>query len=530
MARGLFIVTGIAGTGVGESLQKTQREACHLRVISLEKQYLCPLAEQYLRRPPFQLDAHIMNVLALPQPVLRTLWRDAIRQAAADISALDPAATPILTFHACYYHLQTTEYVSIMDVNVMRSAFQEFSLEPRAVITFVDDVFDCQQRLCSATPRPLLDPPSTLLDSILQLLRILDWRHQETLVSRLIATHLGDDTASIVFAVKHPLRTFLSVLQTGRDSLYFSHAITEPRRLHGGGQVGAVRAFLSEYSTAIRELEQHYTVYEPTAIDEYRFKGPPESPRLTARWPFLDRMTPGPEEIVWSPPPRCRSPFAFPAGWQPDRRKIPQRQARACAPLLSHLADIIERHITARDYQLIDQCKVTFGFRPLFNGNASGGVEVELSYASRCRDHGLDKRVRVLCPPQDRELYVSRTVWDTLLGQWRDTRTIVGTPRQFTALQDALRNKETNLNDLLQKKDTNGLAGFLRRRIEECGMRFQQERKKQKAMGPDPMVTREDEAHRCASEAIRCAHTPPYFETLTRDIWEGLPKLHLDVA
>lgn len=176
MARDLFIVTGIAGTGVGESLRKIQSQAGQLRIFSLENKYLRPLAKPYLAGPPFYGDTHIMNVLRLPQPLLRQLWRKSIEMAATDISAVDDGIA-ILTFHACYYHLHTKEYVSILDVNAMRSEFERIGSPPRAVITFIDDVFDCQQRLCSATPRPLLDPPRDLLESVLELFRILDWRH-----------------------------------------------------------------------------------------------------------------------------------------------------------------------------------------------------------------------------------------------------------------------------------------------------------------------------------------------------------------
>lgn len=332
-----------------------------------------------------------------------------------------------------------------------------------------------------------------------------------------------------MFAVKHPLTTFLSVLEGQRDSLYFSHSISEPRRLHDKRDTKTLGAYLEDYSTTVTRIKEHYTVYEPTAIDEYRFEGPLDGPKLTARWPFLDRMTPRPEDIVWSPPPPCHSSFAFPAGWEIDNREIPAKEARALMPLLWQLSDILDRHITGRDYQLIDQSKLTFGFCPLFNGNASEGVEIELRYASGCKDYGLSKHLAVVCPPRDRQLYVTRALWDTLLEQWRKYNTIVGNRRQFARLQDALRKSESAVRDLIQKRDTNGLAELLRREIERFGMYFQKEGEKRKPMGPDPMATRADEAHRCASEAIRSAHTPPYFETLTQSIWEELPKLPLDL-
>lgn len=528
MPHRVFIVTGIPGTGVSESLRKIQRRIPDLRIFSLERDYLCGLAAPHLGGQGALRDNHIMHVLNLPQELLENLWRESIRQIAEQIATLRDGTTAIVTLHASYYNLLKKGYVSLIDFKVFREAFGQSDAVPSGVLTFIDDIFDCQQRICSARPRRLFDPPDTLQESLVQLFRILDWRHQEILLSRLIASQCEQPTCHVVFAIKQPIATLRKILLAESTGVYFSHPISEVRRLEAAGDDANVRHFLEEYDNHVSLLQEHYIVYEPTAIDEYRFEGFPELPlpKLTSRWPLAAERNPRHDDVVWTSTTDCGSAYAFPAGWQPDTREIPAGEVPHCSSLMSELVDLIDSQTTTRDYQLIDQSKLTYAFWPLFNGNASGGVEKELKYACLCRDVDLQKELVICCRASDRELYRTRVVWEGMLKKWRQSNTIVGDSGQFERLKTRLHARENNVRGMIDGNDIGGLANLLREAIEECRMHFAAE-ENLRPMDPHPMEVRQAQAERCAQNAIEVAQTPPYFEGLEARIFAEPPQFPL---
>ncbi|MGH2569244.1 MAG: hypothetical protein ACRDGA_12980, partial [Bacteroidota bacterium] len=331
----------------------------------------------------------------------------------------------------------------------------------------------------------------------------MEWRHQEIIDSSLITTAFAPDGGrQVVFAVKHPVSTLRDLIMSKKPILYFSHHISELRRLHRVGEVPLIADYLQAYSSSVRGLRELYCVLEPTTIDEYRFLGLPEhpKPRLTARWPLLTEQNPRHDELVWTVPVPCTSRSAFPSGWDSDAREIPEDEVKECSSLLMQLAETLNRHVTGRDHQLIDQSKHVYGFRPLFNGNAAGGVERELRYGTECKEYHLLDGVAIFCPTSDRVLYKTRIIWDYMLEKWRQENSIVGDDASFRKLQHLLRDKETQIREFATAGDISGFADLLRGSVEACGMFFAREKQQRKPLVPDPMQIRQSEAERCSAE------------------------------
>src|SRR5439155_84452 len=115
-----------------------------------------------------------------------------------------------------------------------KTLFQK-DAEADLVVTFIDDIYDIRSRLSSPSGllAPKLSGTPELLDIILKLFLILDWRAFEITLSERVA-----DAASkndhCVFAVKHPLRTLNALFYERKKRIYLSHHISQLRRMKYG--------------------------------------------------------------------------------------------------------------------------------------------------------------------------------------------------------------------------------------------------------------------------------------------------------
>jgi hypothetical protein len=296
-----------------------------------------------------------------------------------------------------------------------------------AIVTLVDDIFDCHRHLFAAGGR--FDPPKDVDSGVLDLLSILDWRSKETILADWMAAACA--RAHYVFAVKHPMATFVDLLYSQKPKLYFSHPISEPRRLlreapHNEEAMDIVR----HSQNVISRLNSRFVVIEPTAIDEYRFRTNSDDAvfgNLDSRWPF----TRDGRELLYSPPDNPGNPRAFPVGWDVDTRgEIPP------SPLVDALHRAILSQIDARDHALVEHSDRMACFRPIYQGNVSRGVKEELQHLARLIALGVRPAVNsavVYCPRCDRDHHPSCQLSSAVTG-WRRSGLVTGNPEQFLAL------------------------------------------------------------------------------------------------
>ena len=286
----LFIVTGASGTGVTTSLTRYCREHGG-QIVKLET-HLADVAKPYLD----QQEATMRDVVMLPPAILRTLWPEACESA---ISVGSDAGEPVkellekgdvfLTFHAAWYHLLSTSFVSAVDMGTLNSQIGvELDHSPRIVITLIDDIYDMLARLIrphQVFERGLSDNDNPISAVCSLLLKILAWREFEVRYSQQVSASLMGELPHVLFAVKHPLTTFAKLVQSETPRrVYLSHPISEPRRLGLDEEDGQrLMSFFADVAAGLR-AGSDFVLIEPTAIDELRLDLAAEGVPLRGRW------------------------------------------------------------------------------------------------------------------------------------------------------------------------------------------------------------------------------------------------------
>ncbi len=347
---------------------------------------------------------------------------DAFCKVLDQISALPSEVDVFLSLHACYYHVRTREFFTVVDEQLL-AAF-----EPSVVINLIDDLFDLFARL--AQRGGLFDRmlglgrgPAASVRHFSRLFQILQWRSAETLLAdHLAESAFGNGLRPTVLAVKHPLETVAKLLYSPQDTrFYLSHPISEPRRMYAGDEAKEADALVSEVNQVADALRQEGIVFEPTTIDELLFqkledprqKGSTKRvPRLVRRWPLPDERT-----LLWTSvrsnvppldPARCfvelasedMSKAIFERAGDPDT----VQHLLMVSSLVEALQDEIGVRVSSRDHRLVEQADYVVAYRPVFAGNASGGVKKEIEYHRYLASHRLRKReggVFVLNLPED---------------------------------------------------------------------------------------------------------------------------------
>ncbi len=231
-------------------------------------------------------------------------------------------------------------------------------LSPDVAVTLIDDTYVCRRRLDDVG---------------------YPYTHHELLVWRAIECGFADNiadackTPNIVIAAKHPSITLYRVL-------------FEPKvpRLYSASQITRVRDVPEahkEIDIHRHRLHQQFAVYDPLTIDDRLLinhltdKKTDEktiSIEPDSRW-ACDLLGLGSEYLGMVPD----NGNVFPV-------EISSSEARSLSRPIENSSsrNIIDVHITARDYRYIDQSDVMVAYRPRFEGHESRGVAAEKSYAA----------------------------------------------------------------------------------------------------------------------------------------------------
>lgn len=323
-----------------------------------------------------------------------------------DIEAKTPTANFFINLHAIHYHPRTQEYLSILNLDLLKK------LRPDKIISLIDDIYDIRHRLA-------LDPNDIFYDRIknqneaykrlkiaMQLARVLDWRAKEIMMSRFIAKEL--DIKHFVLAIKHPWDTLFNLTFENKQSVYLSHPISEPRRLEIRGEYDEAKKIRNEITQISSKLCENFITFLPTTIDEFRIKKEKNSDGeifyavLNKRWE---------NEIYAESKEMLYSVSGFDdtdALWQKHEPGFIDTEFNF---ILKSLNDTISDQVTSRDYMLVEQSDILVVYRPLYNGNASGGVKEENIYHEDIERTasilGRDTKnfKFVYCPKSDIELY-----------------------------------------------------------------------------------------------------------------------------
>ncbi len=440
MAGRRILLTGTSGLGMTHVLkQLKQHSAEPVRCCKAEKHFLehvqkTDLVELWEKLPETE---RMISALELPQQVLLKCWREAFLELAkANYPDLDNTqntdteggdAHIALAAHMCFYHQQSREFVPLVDADLLAREFK-----PDVIVTLIDDVEHMFKRL--REPGQMYanhhyEGFGGVVQACRDLSQLVHWRASETAFAKSFARPI-EECDHFLLAVKHPVSTLEALLfEPDRPRAYLSHAISEPRRKLGEGDSALFDAFCEELEQASAILRTRGVLFEPTAIDEFRFRsftckdsqgepGPRISlPTMTDRWPLLARG----DDLLWSHVAddnpvdpeghfKAKQLDDFEArkrtmdkadsrplqGWW-SRKKARAEMAKLvevenATQLVRSLVGEIGRSVTSRDLKLVEQADHLIVVRPLFNGNSSGGVGKEIR--QHCRLHARGDRAR----------------------------------------------------------------------------------------------------------------------------------------
>lgn len=313
-------------------------------------------------------------ILKQSYPILQQLWSSTLKEICimvSDIRKEDPDKVILINLHSCYYHNMTQEYLSFISIKEL------LNLNPSFIVTFIDDIYEIYHRLTLAGGIFHDESNVTPTQMILRLLRLLDWRAKETMLSRFIANNLG--ITNYVFAVKHSFDTFSNLLFENCPKVYLSHPITEIRRLEANGNAKEATKVREEIADISDRLSSNFTTFLPTTIDEFIIKEKPTMsgktkiyyPALEKRW-NVDQYKTRNESLY------TNSGFTYINKLWKENASV--KIDKKISNLLEALSASISDQVTIRDYTLVEQSDMLVVYRPVFNGNASGGVKQEFNY------------------------------------------------------------------------------------------------------------------------------------------------------
>jgi len=412
----------------------------HVKVFSLEEVF--QTKAQPLVAEHFAVRAVTPSqTFLLPRSELRRLWKEAWNEILAGADHALETSDVIVTFHLSWFHQLTREYFVAVD---MPSLLQALPERTSRVVTLVDDIYDCHESLIAGgSAAGMMSSVDSIGTAILDLLQVLDWRSIEVMLSESLAASIG--VPHVILAVKHPLETFHDLLFTDKRIVYFSHPISEPRRMHAAGRTADAEAFVQRIAQIVERLQADSVVIEPTTIDELRFAG--VSGNLALRWPFH----PDTRQLLYeapTPAPPGSRPHLFPSAWAADTREEIGENG-----LVQSLRKAVQEQIDARDHGLVEQSRVIGCYRPIYDGNASRGVREELEHFERLVALGLRKAEAsvVFSPDEDRAKYPRRQLAEQIIPQWERQHIIEGPADALHRFRDrVLSENSAQIENLIQ--------------------------------------------------------------------------------
>jgi len=348
------------------------------------------------------------EILNLPARRLQCLWDKAFGSTLQRMASEDnQAQSIILSFHACFYHQSTVEYLCC----VREALVQKF--KPDVFVTFIDDAYDVHTRLrepeqmFSGSFAGAQDP----VGCVFELLRILDWRANEIMMTRHIAEAVGK--RHYVLAVKHSYDTLYKLAYGEAPSFYISHPISEVRRLEEKKEVKQATAISKEIHR--KEMSKNFPCFLPTTIDELRIRrqekkdGDRYVPELLERWDA--KKYDQPTALLYVPPNVVVNPL-----WGST-----QKISDDFNLILRVLHENIGFQVSSRDYKLVQQADMLAVYRPCFNGNPSGGIRREIDYYLQVADHE-NKRCFIYVPRKDQLLLKFRQLEKAIRNEIKNAR------------------------------------------------------------------------------------------------------------
>jgi hypothetical protein len=437
----IVLFTGMSGIDIEHSINNYIQSQHFLSRYSKFEPEIIKLETEieevfYDENPDIKRDRVIwLNVILKQTYVkLEKYWTIAFNRIITKVDAKKSANKPIfICLHACYFHNKTQEYISLVKVNLLKE------INPDLIITFIDDVYDIHERLSElgGIYNENKNPNST--EMILRYLRLLDWRSKETMMARFLAKQLG--IKNYLFATKHPYETLSNLIFELKKVVYFSHPISEVRRLEKQQQFERATSLKREISQLSNYLNAGFSAFLPTTIDELRVlnnigvisnaQGKSKEirnfyPSLTERWEH-DKYK-QPENIFYLETGFDDSNSLWKKDFNIDTSNIDE----VISQLLTALVDFVIDQVSTRDYTLVEQSDVLVIYRPLFNGNTSGGVLEEFDYFNHFQDD-LENTVTcfIYCPQKDIDAFYVKELNNRILSEIEDDKMV-------------LRNKATN--------------------------------------------------------------------------------------
>ncbi|PKP59090.1 MAG: hypothetical protein CVT89_01680 [Candidatus Altiarchaeales archaeon HGW-Altiarchaeales-2] len=331
------------------------------------------------------------NILMLPAPTLYNLWEKAFESVLKTIENGENKNKDIfINLHACFYHHTTVEYLSPAKIELLKK------FNPDLFITLIDDIYDIHNRLrypnqifCG-----LYGGASDPVGAIFELMRILDWRAKEIMMTKYFAHELG--VPNYVFAVKHSYDTLYKLIFEDKHTFYISHPISEVRRLQKIGENEKANQMIEEIRMLGVKFSSEFVSFLPTTIDELRIqhrnnKKKERIPKLMPRWDSEKYLNP--TDLLFTPP---RKRNEFDPIWEEEHKN-----SKELCLLLEELYKLIEVQVSSRDHKLVEQSRFLFVYRPCFNGNISGGVWKEIQYFRMLTNSEIDKKCFIYMPTED---------------------------------------------------------------------------------------------------------------------------------
>lgn len=450
-----ILITGMSGIKIEASLQKFIHNHKGFRGnlsdrVPLLIKFDTEIENSYYERnPDIPKNGQVWKDVVLQQsyPVLQDLWEytfDAIVKKISEIRKKDNNKVIFINLHSCYYHNRTQEYLSL--INLKKLAV----VKPEMIITFIDDIYDIHHRLTMSGGIFHDESHATHTQMILRLMRLLDWRAKETMLSKFIANNLN--IKNYVLAVKHSFDTLSNLIFEDYKKVYLSHPITEVRRLEKKGEHIEAKNIMAEITDISDRLSYNFSTFLPTSIDEFRIKNKTASDGFTKnyysvlskRWEAEQFKRPN--ELLY-----IDSGFDdVNELWKKSEDEITKFDDQI-NHLLEALSDTISDQVTIRDYTLVEQSDMLVIYRPVFNGNASGGVREEFRYYKRLiKDTGREILCFIYCPQEDIDKYYIRQFEKKLLTEIEEEGTL-----QFKTSSDLKLSEEEK--ELIKKAHTNEL-------------------------------------------------------------------------
>lgn len=517
----LWLITGPSGTGVKQSLNKYAEFAGREggprpTVIDLDEG-VARAACAAVGELDLSEDEGLRWLLC-PRPKLRRIWEDVFQnQVIPDVESAREQSPVLLCAHLSYYSHLLREFVLPFRHDLLTD---RLSHKLTGVITLIDDVYDCHRRLSRwdngifwARDRG---------QAIMQLLKCLDWRGIEIMLSDGISASCSNEEGSrvphYVFAVKHRLRTFHDLLQGRKQIVYLSHPISEIRRMYAVGTANDALDLINGIEHFTERLRHEHVVVEPTAIDELRLEqsGGSVTGRLLPRWP-LRNPPDGVDACLAAPCPsekEVRSCW-LPAGWEVDVSE--PEQAADVQRMAEVLYDRIYRQVGARDHYLVEQSQSLVCYRPLFQGNESSGVKEELQHLGRLRKVAAELRhqpATLYSPLEDKARFAVRQFADVVLPQWVLSGKVRLQGGELDAVAQRVR-AAAGLRDIVLAGDGDQLFSALAEHGIECAEGSNDDLARG-ALGTDTAAhERAAQAELAREAATRCGHS--YVDGLVDD-------------